>query len=77
MIEIDGPLWFAGALLICGAHALYLRGWRREQCQRLAWWQKYDAGAQKRHDEFMRAIRRDDGRTLEWNLSSSGQRGQA
>ena len=33
MIEIDGPLWFAGALFICGAHVLYLRSWRREQRQ--------------------------------------------
>jgi len=80
VIEIDGPLWFAGALLICGAHVLYIRGWRREHRQRLAWWQKYDADAQQRHDEFMAAIgrdERDDVGTLGWNLSSSGERGQA
>ena len=51
MIEIDGPLWFVGALLICGAHVLYLRGWRRERRTHLAWWQKYDANAQQRHEE--------------------------
>ena len=77
MIEIDGPLWFAGALLICGAHVLYLRGWLRDQRQSLAWWQKYDADAQKRHDEFMRAIGRDDTSTLGWNLDGSRERGQA
>ena len=77
MIEIDGPLWFAGALLICGAHVLYLRGWRRDQRQSLAWWKKYDADAQKRHDEFMRAIGRDDTSTLGWNLDGSRERGQA
>jgi hypothetical protein len=76
VIEIDGPLWLAGALLICGAHVLYLRGWRREQRQYKAWWQNYDADAQKRHDDFMRAIDRDDDRGLGWNLSSSGERGQ-
>jgi len=77
MIEIDGSLWFAGAVLICGAHVLYLRSWRREQLQRLAWWQKYDAASQKRHEEFMRAIGRDNDTALGWNLSSSGERGQA
>ena len=78
MIEIDGPLWFVGALLICVVHVLYLRGWRRERRAHLAWWQKYDADSQKRHDAFMRAIDRDDDRgTLGWNLSSSGERGQA
>ena len=76
MIEIDGPLWFAGALLICGAHVLYLRGWRRDQRQSLAWWQKYDANAQKRHDEFMRAI--DGDRAVEDSWSSyKSERGQA
>ena len=77
MIEIDGPLWFAGALLICGAHVLYLRSWRRESQQRLAWWQKYDADAQKRHDEFMRAMDQGDASTLGWNLDGNRQRGQA
>lgn len=76
MIEIDGPLWFLGVILICGAHALYLRSWRHERLQQLAWWHKYDADAQKRHDEFMRAIGHGDADALGWNLSSSN-RGQA
>ena len=77
MIEIDGPLWFAGAFLICGAHVLYLRSWRRDQRQSLAWWQKYDADAQKRHDEFMNVMGRDDASTLGWSLDGSRERGQA
>lgn len=77
MIVIDGPLWLVGALLICGAHVLYLRGWRREHRQSLARWQKYDADAQKRHDEFMSAIDGDDVGTLGWNLDGSRERGQA
>ena len=77
MIEIDGPLWFVGALLICGAHVLYLRSWRRDWRQSLAWRQKYDADAQKRHDEFMLAIGRDDVGALGWNLDGSRERGQA
>lgn len=56
MIEIDGPIWFVGALLICGVHALYICGWRRERRQYQAWWQKHDAEAQHRHEEFMRAL---------------------
>jgi hypothetical protein len=56
MIEIDGFLWFVAALIICGAHALYLRGWRRERRQSLAWWQGYNAEAQRRHCEFMIAV---------------------
>lgn len=60
MIEIQGPLWFVGALVICGAHILYICGWRRELREHLAWWQKYDADAQKRHDEFMRVMGRDE-----------------
>ncbi len=56
MIEIDGLFWFIGALVICGAHAIYLRGWRREQQQYLEWWQSYDAKAQRRHAEVMRAF---------------------
>lgn len=73
MIEIDGLAWFIGALLICGAHVLYLRSWRRERIAHLAWWQQYDVDAQKRHDEFMRAIDDRD----EWNLDGSRERGQA
>ena len=75
MFVIEGPLWFGAALLICGAHALYLRGWRRERRAHLAWWQRYDAYAQTRHEEFMRAIDRDTHSA--WDLSSGQQRGQA
>lgn len=76
MIEIDGPLWFLGAVVICGAHVLYLRGWRNEHRQSLAWWQAYDAQAEKRHTEFMRAISRDDD-MHGWNLDGGRERGQA
>lgn len=72
---IDGPIWFVGAILICGVHALYLRGWRRELRAHRAWWQKYDADAQKRHEDFMRAMSDDSG--VEWNLDGSSARGQA
>ena len=57
-IEIEGFWWFVGALLVCGWHALYVRNWRREHRRYLAWWKQYDADAQKRHDDFMRAINR-------------------
>ena len=78
MIEIDGPLWFLGALLICGAHVLYLRGWRRERRAHQAWWQKYNTDAQTRHEAFMRALGGDDDNSaLEWNLNNNGERGQA
>lgn len=77
MIEIDGPLWFIGAILVCGAHLLYLRGWRRERLEHLAWWQRYDADAQKRHDEFMRANDRGDDAALGWSLDGNRARGQA
>lgn len=77
MIEIDGPLWFAGALLICGVHVLYLRGWRREQRLYQAWWQKYDTGAQKRHDDFMHAIDSDRAVEDSWSFDKSSERGQA
>ena len=76
MIVIDGPLWFAGALLIFGAHVLYLRSWRREQRQHKAWWHSYDAASQKRHDEFMHAIG-GDGDVLGRNLDGGCVRGQA
>lgn len=77
MIEIDGPLWFAGALLIFVAHVLYLRGWRRERHEYMEWRRRYNEQEQKRHDEFMRAIGCDDVGALGWNLSSRGERGQA
>lgn len=56
MIEIDGPLWFIGALLICGWHALFIRSWRRERRQYQAWWQKYDVESQQRHEALMKAL---------------------
>lgn len=77
MIEIDGPLWFAGALLVCGWHTLYLRGWRRERREHLAWWQQYDADAQKRHEEFMRVMDRDEAPAHGWSLDGNRERGQA
>jgi hypothetical protein len=55
-MTVYGPIWFGFALLVCGAHALHLRGWRRERRAHLAWWKSYDARAQQRHDEFMRAL---------------------
>jgi hypothetical protein len=76
VIEIDGPLWFVGAILVFALHALYLRSWRRERRADLAWWKRYDARAQRRHEEFTRAI---DGRAtadVSWNLYKS-ERGQA
>jgi hypothetical protein len=73
---IDGPLWFFGAVIVCGAHVLYLRSWRREQRQYRAWWRNYDAEAQRRHDEFLRAIGHANG-ALEWNLDGIRERGQA
>lgn len=56
MIEVDGFLWFIGAIVVCAAHVLYLRSWRRDQIARQAWWLKYDTAAQKRHVEFMRVM---------------------
>jgi len=77
VIVIDGFLWFIGALIICGAHGLYLRSWRRERRAHQAWWQTYNTEAQTRHEAFMRAIGNIDDGALEWNLSSNGERGQA
>lgn len=77
MIEIDGFFWFVAALIICGTHALYLRSWQCERRQHQAWWQTYDVKAQRRHEEFMHAIGRDDNNKLEWNLDSHRERGQA
>lgn len=75
MIEIDGFWWFVGALLICGLHVLYLRDWRRERREYIAWREKYNAAEQKRHDEFMRVMGCDS--AFEWNLDSNQPRGQA
>jgi hypothetical protein len=76
VIEIDGSLWFVGALLICGAHVLYLRGWRRERRVHLAWRQKYDADSQQRHEEFM-CVTGGGEDVLDWNLDGGSVRGQA
>lgn len=75
MIEIDGFWWFVGALIVCGAHALHLRGWRRERREHQAWWKGYEARSQKRHEEFMRAIGSEP--TTSWRLDGSRTRGQA
>lgn len=53
---IDGFFWFIGAILICGAHALYLHSWRRERRQQLEKWRKYDEASERRHVAFMDAI---------------------
>ncbi len=57
-MRIDGLQWFVGALLVCGAHALYLRAWYRESQERWAWWQRYFAESKAQHEEFMRALAR-------------------
>ncbi len=54
---IDGPIWFVCALLICGAHTLFLLDWRRESRMRLKEYAEYDAESKRRHDEFMAALR--------------------
>ena len=78
MIAIDGLAWFLGALVVCGAHVLHLRGMRRERLSYLAWWRRYDETSQERHDELMQAIARGEGSRPKWRLnSSSNQRGQA
>ena len=77
MIEIQGFWWFVGAILICGAHVLYLCDWRRERREYMQWRETYNAIEQKRHDEFMRAMGHTDVSTLGWNLGSGRQRGQA
>ena len=65
MFVIEGPIWFVAALVICGWHALYICGWRRELRQHTAWWKKYDADAQKRHDAFMSVMKSTDDGTVE------------
>jgi hypothetical protein len=77
VIEIDGFAWFVAALIICGAHALYLRSRWRERQQYWAWWRKYDADAQKRHEEFMRVMDRGNSDVTGWSLDGSRERGQA
>ena len=70
MIEIDGFWWFVGAVVVCGAHTLHLWGWKREQRQHHAWWVSYDARAEERHDEFMRAL--DNTRPLDDDDAAEG-----
>jgi len=53
---IDGPVWFIGALVICGLHMCLLWGGRRERRAHHAWWVKYEADARARHDELMAAL---------------------
>lgn len=77
MIEIDGPLWFAAALLIFIVHVLYLRSWRHERREYIQWRETYNAIEQRRHDEFMKVMGQDDVSTLGWNLDGGRQRGQA
>lgn len=74
---IDGPLWFLGAILVCGWHTLFLHSWRREQRQYQAWWRNYDAEAQRRHEALMREIARDADHALQWNLDGRRERGRA
>ena len=77
VIEIDGFWWFVGALVICGLHGLYLRGWRRERCEYQQWRETYNVIEQKRHEEFMRVMGRDDASALGWNLDGGRKRGEA
>lgn len=55
-MTIDGFSWFVGALLICGAHALYLRSWQRERREHLAWWRAYDVRATLQHEALMHVL---------------------
>lgn len=75
MFVIDGPLWFIGALIVCGLHALHLRAWLRERKAALAWWQDYDTRAKDRHEEFMRVM--GAAPSEGWNLDGGHDRGQA
>jgi hypothetical protein len=77
VIAIDGPWWFAGALLICGVHLLYLRGWRRERREYVTWRETYNAAEQERHDALMQVIGRDANVAHGWNLDGSRERGRA
>jgi hypothetical protein len=76
-IVIDGPLWFFGALVICGWHTCLLWSWRRERRAHLAWWKKYDADASARHDEFIRAMQPGEPATNSWVLKGAHERGHA
>ncbi len=52
----DGFLWFVAALVICGSHALHLRGWRREWRAKLRQEQQYDGASRRRHEETLAAL---------------------
>jgi hypothetical protein len=56
VIEINGPFWFFCALVVCGLHVLYLRGWRRDYRAYQAWWQQHDAQARQLHEKFLHAV---------------------
>lgn len=79
MIEIDGLLWFVGAVVVFGVHALHIRSWRRERRQYQAWLRRYDASAQRRHDATMQAFDRDDAFSAvpAWKLDGRRKRGRA
>jgi hypothetical protein len=77
VIVVDGPVCLVAALVVCVAHVLYLRSWRRERRAHLVWWQSYDAEAQRRHEEFMQAIDSPDRVQVGWNLDGNRERGQA
>lgn len=53
---IDGPLWFAAALIICGAHAIFLLSWQREYRRYRVYLERSEAEAQARHEAFMQTI---------------------
>lgn len=76
MIEIEGFWWLVGAVVVCGWHALYVRGWRRERRQYEAWWRSYDAEAQKRHADFIRVMDSADDVDVSWSMYKN-ERGQA
>ena len=74
MITIDGPLWFAAALVIWVLHALHHRSWRRDQREYRAWREAYSAREEQRHEEIMRVMAQDE---AGWRLDGSQTRGQA
>lgn len=76
-IVIDGPLWFIGALVICGWHIYLLWSWRRERLTHLAWWRKYDAAARTRHEELMHTVGPRGQTPNAWVLDSRREKGQA
>ena len=54
---IEGFWWFIGALLIGGAHVLYIHSWRRELRSHQAWWIAYDDRSTRQHKTLMRHLR--------------------